>query len=453
MTKFTESRTRSRFCPPFSLDEVVNSKTAMLDKVEVELGDWLALGETDQIQAMLSDFTNSYINSSDGEILRLFRQRNIPENISQFKIDFSGAGKGRGGAIRPAPVMAGSFKSARQRPFNVNYSQTSAKPFCFDLSLNPTRYIQAQIPKKRPKLGAPELVGQTTLIMSPEQDWFSDEKCFLPATNLIVGGYEKYRFALSQSWEEHLKHYLSVLENNLSILLSETALENQVTVRRQYYASLKAVEFYWEFDSDSPINLVADLAPRLTSISLEHHTRDYPIGRNETESKGQSKRVSIALQKGVLLRVYAKTTKRVRFEVAFDKNGIESCTRRRTTNADDELFEWLQVLADAAAAHVNSIFALLKATERPFTDLARPHRLIHYICLSSDDPALSGALLDTLVHNGRIALVDGDPMKDAVGWLCRSGVLERLKPKNRVFVVTSRYRAALAHLSHPPKSQ
>src|SRR5690606_28503415 len=125
------------------------------------------------------------------------------------------------------------------------------------------------------------------------------------------------------------------------------------------------VETYWEFLADNPVSLVHDLAPYLNLLGAEYSDRRYPAGYRETRRDRNSPSVKVLLRPGVFLRLYAKTNRRVRFEITHDfrKERLRLASDvqvERRSSDPSRLRHWINACADDAAERLNDTLTFIQ---------------------------------------------------------------------------------------------
>jgi hypothetical protein len=217
--------------------------------------------------------------------------------------------------------------------------------------------------------------------------------------------------------------------------------------------NLRIVETYWEFASDDPTALVRELEPHLFDLggSAEARTFDYPHGERVAGRDHNARSVLVRLRPGVNLRVYAKTTGRIRFEIAHDLQKLSAARyMQHTGSSDTDLFEWLNTLAADAAAEVNATLEFVERRTFFPPNSLQPYNLVRRISEALADRATAEAALSLIVNNRAIRLGAGDPLRPMVEALVRHEVLTR--QDRATFVVTPLFRRAVAELRGQARS-
>lgn len=94
-------------------------------------------------------------------------------------------------------------------------------------------------------------------------------------------------------------------------------LDSAVSFRyRTPKCAFSRVETFWEFPSNDPIGAAIEIGAKLLHLTRGNPTtKAYPTEVKETSRVQNAPSFTIPLAQGVLLRLYAKTNKRIRFEI------------------------------------------------------------------------------------------------------------------------------------------
>ncbi|MFN0077811.1 MAG: hypothetical protein ACKVY0_15245 [Prosthecobacter sp.] len=165
---------------------------------------------------------------------------------------------------------------------------------------------------------------------------------------------------------EHLAHYLALITKEMDADLGRACKYAEAKLRRPAPScALSVVETMWEFPSDDPIGQTLEIGAKLMQlIQGKAVTKAYPYEVKETGRIHNAPSFSIPLAQGVKLRLYAKTTKRIRFEI------VQSGLRKELKKLRDEALGisdlWQEVAAGGhwlSPAHCspNELPMILKA--------------------------------------------------------------------------------------------
>ncbi|OYW74789.1 MAG: hypothetical protein B7Z37_16155 [Verrucomicrobia bacterium 12-59-8] len=154
--------------------------------------------------------------------------------------------------------------------------------------------------------------------------------------------------------------------------------------QQEEHYSLSMVETLWEFPSATPIQDVWDIGAKLMSLTKSGGTvKTYEVeAGNEVGVSEQPKEAgrvlnspcfSIPIAEGVRLKLYAKTNKRIRFEIVhtdLSKRRMELLQEAGIKSKEGE-YSWselpllIKALRQKAANHMNCIMEQLQKTQAP----------------------------------------------------------------------------------------
>jgi hypothetical protein len=346
-----------------------------------------------------------------------------------------------------AALISGAVKQTQWRFSKVSKQPGETMRITFATQLNLTRFIQAQRLKLRSRLDRPSVAAGYVLAIDPDLTWYTDEAPLIAATNLIIGPSQKYAFALKKKQSEHLSLYLSLISGMLDGVVSDAFVDEAATYEKFSAYALKEIELYWEFDSNNPIDYVEGIRQNVMGANANVSEVYYGIQNLQFDVQGQSPCLTIHITRDTKLKIYAKTNRRVRFEVTFKKDAINRAAERRTSKTLKELVGKLPRLAEEAAKRVNAFLQSIAAVPAPKSSFTSV-QLIHAIAKACKTAHESEAVIAALVTYGRLTIQNHDPLKDIVHSLKDRGVLRNLKPRSKVYVVTNHYDEPLLRLRH-----
>lgn len=387
--------------------------------------------------------------TSEGECIPLFTGDPFLSFKQRLNINFASA-KSDDKTADTSPLISGrlAYSDRYRRPEKLKNAKSS---FQFNTTLNLTRFVQAQKFKLRtPHIRPPHLLTPLALAIEADENWFKEEVPLKKATNLLIGPWTKYAYAMSRPLSRHLSRYLWLVDAVLDRALTNSSRDGLSRPLRTKYYSLQEIEFYWEFDCENPITYVSAALPKIRSASSRFFEGQVEIQRIEQTAsitEYQSPSIKAKIAKGTWLRCYAKTTRRVRFEIVLDSDIIGQLSNGQTATSRTELCSKVEVLANYSAKKLNPILGLLNGPPKPISTLSAI-RLLSEINLATGDPYLAEAIVGSLVVFDRVALYGNSPFKDAIHNLRDKGVLCTVVPKSRNYSVTPAYRSALDQLKH-----
>ncbi|MWB79378.1 hypothetical protein GLS40_15165 [Pseudooceanicola sp. 216_PA32_1] len=426
--------------PPYQ----VRAEDAFIDRLELTVGDWALYGSDDDVLAQLNRLRDAEIYDGDGEVIRLFRTFSTDRLSGKFDIRFASALNDDANTGK-SPLIAGRLeKSGRYRPHRRLVG--AGLQFGFACTLNLTRWVQAQQLKRYSRPDRPQILSDYVMAIAPDDSWYADERPLVQSTNLIIGPNRRYGYAKGHSLERHLANYIRAVSRLLTRSINDLPLDGQRAPERERYYSLREIEFYWEFEHDSPIQYVWNVIRPAISASSRSFVGGRDVDLPSAEVYAQSPNVKAQIAKATWLRVYAKTDQRVRFEIVLERGAIESCLGARSGNSLHSIAAMISPLRDVATNHLNAVLPHLNQTAT-MPSTATALRLLSEVQRACGNHHLAEAIVGALIVFGRVAPYNNDPMREAVNNLKEAGVLRPIRPRSRICVVTEEYRRPLEKLA------
>ena len=441
------------------------------DRIVIKVGDWEIEGTNDQITQFnrrLCSARNGRI--PDDELGWIF---NSPDGGVSGAYKFKIRDK-RSNVVGSPPLFKGFLKVYyRGSSTNSDGAVLIRKGLELTLTINPTRFASYQsvtqnqhdnpeewIPEVNMRLSRPDEfseVGDVTVRTRYRRDALDGSDNFLP---------ESHRNLLDDdSWMVQLRAYLNgvveEINNEFVRAAGQSNLEcNFNTMRRgrrltrlEPLYTFSECESYLEFHPPEGVNAVQfvhNLFPLLTQYR-RHRVDLYDVRSNNSESLDSSKSVSLNISEGIKLKVYAKTFDRVRFEFRFNLTKCsellhEGDSKARTTQEEEELIHWIQILNSLSAELLADFFEFIQnrqqvSSEEPAYLL--PFRIREVV----SDSTIAEGILTALVANGSITLRrTRDRYHRHINSLLRVGVLVRNGDDGnscRTFTVSEPFQHAL----------
>ena len=468
-----------RFSPSIRVTEA----EAKQDSIFLDMGDWFIQGIGNEIGAffdLLGPRPTTANETAWANILTV-----SPAHPSQIGKDFFGwifnrpagnldehteleltGGKGGRNTKAGSPLVKGLLRITKKEVFKPlsSFNEAQRRQIRLHLFLNPTRYLSHQsIPSNvfespdQWKLGEPQLQARPKekrkKIKSESRN--VEVETSLDGNDNVLLGKRALAFGKPKAWPIHLQRYLGAVENTIhrEFIRSKNAVRingSHAFDRSPFYA-LKKVETYFEFSHENPIRLVRLLQPLLGAVGLSNKSRDFKHGLSQVGFDSNSTRIEAKLRGGCTLRVYAKSTHRVRFEISHDlkKPSASKLLLAEgggyTTESRKELLDWFPRLARDATRRVNEILELIERdSSQAVNDSASSYELLGEIFGSIPNERRAKDFLKILVENGCIRVgTRGTDFLPEIRCLKRKGVLENTGETTRV---TPRYRLALDKL-------
>jgi hypothetical protein len=440
---------RSDFLLHLSENLQVTPEQAFIDRVQLTVGDWGLFGTKGNVCETFTQLRMQNVISAEGEELPLFIGDPITSFQQHLNIAFASPTNDEK-HTGVGPLVSGEiwYADRYRRPASLRRATSRVH---FKTSLNLTRFIQAQKFKLRTRTDRdPKLVWELALAIDPDESWYSNERPLVPATNVIIGPWTKFAYAKSKPLEQHFLEYLELLEELLSFSLTQATPEGVEAPLREAHYSLQEIEFYWEVDCDNPIPTVVGFLPKLRSIGSIIYEGVREIEPPTEISSGinmQSPSIKAKIAEGTWLKVYAKTNRRIRFEIELEAAIIGKRAGAQTADNRHVLSEKISPLARYASDKLNTFLPVLLAPPMPQSNVPAL-RLIHEIVRACDDPYLAETIIASLVAFGRVSNYRNPPLRDAISQLSskKNQVLKTIVPRSRNYVVVPEYEPALESL-------
>jgi len=211
--------------------------------------------------------------------------------------------------------------------------------------------------------------------------------------------------------------------------------------------NLTFVETYWEFYSDEPVGAVLAMQPLLESFSRRLvRAHDYTCTVEFEENRPSSRCLKLETRIGETLKIYAKTNRRIRFEISHQLQGNRGFRVPRgghTFPSIEGVLPLLQHFATVAAQRINQVFAHFG---RNASIPDSQHTVLSFICdvqAACKEPFTAHQILLLLVQDGslvcgKIPLEEAFP--NALRRLRYEGILQKA---NGRYSVTPPYTLAL----------
>jgi hypothetical protein len=221
----------------------------------------------------------------------------------------------------------------------------------------------------------------------------------------------------------------------------------QVDIAHQWRFNVCSIETYWEFLSSDPVGTVLALQPLLeTFASRSVIARDYRC-RLETIENSRSLRLETRL--GEAVKIYAKTNRRIRFEVMHRLRGGR-CFRINGGHTFDSEEQVIQLIEDLAAESRDKINELLDHFRMHRSVPAIQHSVLTFIANVQNacgDPDKALDVLRLLVNNRSLVVGNGialgPTLRRELRSMVRAGIL---KVSNRRYSVMPLYSQALERM-------
>jgi hypothetical protein len=332
-------------------------------------------------------------------------------------------------------------------------------------NLNPTRFVRYQHPGilRTGSLLAPDLFGNNEIGADGEiafdgsDNWIPDH----PA-----GIWQD--FTGKGQWPQRLTDYFSAVE---------TAMRGEMARRGRLSSTdntgtlsftpshepwvLRRVETYWEFANDAGPELMEMVDQAMRSFcALPYVRRAFARTRRGPEHARERETpnaivLSSTIAPGTRLVVYAKTNRRMRFEVRHDKEHLRHNDpverAMRSVDGVPGMVNALQLISEEAADVLNTF---LNHLERTLSDAVIPWQpsatdFLFRVAQYSKTAAANQVIVRSLMTEGAVSRTK--TLTPSINALLRAGVLERVANRqagqSTTFAPTPAYRAAVDYLA------
>lgn len=376
-------------------------------------------------------------------------------------------GRRRGGTLLllrtrqhlPAPLFAGELRGRKSR------RGVDQLGFNLEAKANLTRYVRHQDVNRARRgeraIAQPATLVETLFRRTPEANHdgkgefaLDDQDNWIPEAAVF--------HSFCSRWGDRQREYLSAIvyamDQELARVQSHSgAMGHPLAIRQADGSlSLKAVETYWEFGDDDPLSLVSRLEPKLKAYcegDFEQNTFweiSPRFSTGFTRERRLNCNVLVAkVAPGIKLVIYAKTNKRVRFEVRHDLRKVSQSRRlpQSCDSVDDAVGKMAAITADAVGV-CNRFLDYLRASRVLVACSPSPVEFL-YLCgkhaMSAGD---SEAIVSMLIANGCVVALK--PLAPSLRRMLAAGLLVRAVNEqggqSQMFNVAPTYRQALKRL-------
>jgi len=430
--------------PVFSYGLTVSPENAKQDKMEIGIEDGVFFGDAVEAERFLHLLGSPPEDQRDGPDLGPHgfffgrpdvRPSFLTQAIRRNKLTV-------GSQEFPAPLLSGNLELRR--------FQENAWRMKVQTSLNPTRFLRHQkLPPIIHPFRAPPSF-EVSLFKRTISQRDEEEFPLCGGDNWILGSHLQH-VASDAAWPGQVRKFIRAsTEAVVSDLNRAAGMVDTSQLVGPWKYNLHQVETYWEFASLTPLGTVLALEPMLRTFSRRPvRTRDYPCTVTVEEMEN-SRCLRLQTRAGEILKIYAKTNHRIRFEVFHHLSGDRGFRipgDRHTFGNIQGVFPLLQSLASIAAQRVNEVLRHFRRNagtpEHQFAALDLMLK-VQEACGSIE---AAHGLLDILVNNNSIIVEKGNAITcvfgNALRCLLRKGVFQNSHGR---YSVTPPYREALSSM-------
>lgn len=358
--------------------------------------------------------------------------------------------------VRRGPLFSGLLEA---RPQTGQATEERRWKLTARLALNPTRWLSHQRTSfgRQPSDALAEV--PVRLFEADEVLSFAEVE-LVGGNNVHIGTPRHLRLAAPERWmpslERHLDAVLAFLRQTIQLAANEAGgLELSFP---EIKATVKEVEVHWEFWNERPLQIMRDLASRVSTLAASSSTAWWQLtaeaqqalsanGSIEVGVADNSPRILLRTGKGTQLRIYAKTNKRVRFEVEFKCADVPfEFIGKRSNLSFQELMLFISNLRGHAAGRLNPVLTALIPDASTVISQRHVHELFSSIFRAAKDTESASRIVEMLIATGRVVTREG--LSEDVLRLRSRGILEMgaRQGQSRTYQVTAEYRDALERL-------
>lgn len=464
---------------PFSVSNRVEAREAKQDLVTIEYSDWaVASGEsriTDLFRALGEGPRTTRLSESsipnppaDYHLANLFARPPEREGFIH-KIELRSVLPERDAFAIPgarADEQEDASGVALFRGILKRQRDGSLLRLLAELQINPTRYAAYQptstaLPSA---WGRPRLFARRAMLRAPGEFVLGDPEGRDRFFDNVILSQRRMAFCAPDRWLLHVRRYWQTIREALGFQIAVAAnhlngardgegqSRLQIRLNQSSILKLRLVETYFEFAAEDPISLVHRLHRLLISYARESVVRGYVMRPPEALRDRNSPSVTLYLREGLSLRVYAKTNRRVRWEVVHDfrKNRLRASIpgiATITSSNPEQLFTWLEACAVSAAEEVNRVMEYLELHSgqengQPPIGVT-PYRLLRLISDAAESEDIAEFLLEALCEEQSVVMTNKAPFLSAARALVAAGVLRRTGVRSKVLVLAPEYQSVV----------
>ncbi|WP_420325232.1 hypothetical protein [Mameliella sp.] len=417
-----------------------------LDLVEVSVEGLRVCGDTAPTMVALETLNTIRVLSANGSV-RLFNQprrrrgtRPLTAKVRAEHVIVRGT--------KTAPVFSGRVVAKPVRLNEFLYGSNEAVDIKLDLNLNVARFVAAQI-FNGAGLFDPVAAQQPLKMAGPrEAIQTDDETMFGGDGNVLMGDERVYAYASFGGPITHLNRLMNEIVGLVLTFLSDSPhIENDRIEFVPRFALNKA-EWYVEFLTLDPRRQVKHLMPSLSRQGRSGNIYKRKLTGQVRTFGPHSLAMQIDLAEGIKQTTYAKTNRRIRFEVKYSRKCLGRLVGRRTQLSSSQFSDALDRLREYATRQLQQTFAELNKTVEPLGEQNTRDDLCIAIAFLSEDSHVAEEIIRSLRDIGRVTVRNGSELRPTITRLCNACVLRFVR--HSVYSVTASYEFALRELMTQP---
>jgi len=448
--------------PLFSPNQRVTQESGREDKVEIDIGTW-AITTTfagfENIRSLIAGppaLIRSVVEDDWHNFGYMFNRPSNPGPKRNPLIVRTNTLLGFNNCILWPPLLFAGKWSLAYTMWPGN--EPRSKETILQLLLNPTRFIRHQpIPRPLPPSNTPDWPSATLTTSYTELETHGEfsldgKDNWIPNDELFDA------WANPERWRRHLNNYIRGVAVAFHQEVERVVFSYGEFVFSEW-AKLRKVETYWEFATPEPIELVKSLIPHLSSYRAGNTSiRTFEATVEETVVNSIS--FHMRLNAKTALRLYAKTNRRVRFEIIQEdinhRELLDLPLRRRGERAvapQTSFNDILRVLAGLRARAADELNGVLEFLQQRITVVPSQRSAFSFlmsVAAALHDNEIAHTVVSLLIRHGRIVPRQaGTQIRDACIQLTDAGITA-YDSSSCVYDVTQEYRHALSILRGYP---
>ena len=370
-----------------------------IDRMEVEFGPWQLRGDIDGIFAGLCHARPTRFNLPDP--LQVFHHRVSETRTRVVKVvSRNRQGSGR----RPGPLFSGKLLARPGDHESISWVTAV-------IQMNPTRIAAYNIDAFRnPNVDLCLFADESVSDIRPEISLDGNDNV-LP--------FEAVQGMEIEDWISFAGRILTAIADVISCCLGHVVhvpgfedVETGSPYRHGHVtayhpqARIHTIECYAELSTLDPTSLVAACESYFRPLGRRSRMRNYVLDYPASDSNRNSRSLSTTLPNDKPLRLYAKTSRRIRIEVTYSRSVLRDIIQRprmvRLGNETD-LGEVLLPIMNDSRSEINRAFsALYSALETSSSRGRNVYELLHHIALATLNEETTRLIVSNLINNGYI---------------------------------------------------
>lgn len=345
--------------PSFSLDCPIKANEGMFDRLEVDYGPiLLGIDHLDQGQRFADHLS---IPPERRRMMDTGVRYGILFNRytgrQRFKVEIRKGSVHLYDGVAKRPLFGGRFTVLKSRAtaFSSGYAS---------MSLNPTRFLRYQKTRGMFLNGKSNLRNWPVVLFANATNPHGPDEFSFDGNDNWVPPFSYNRTA-QYGWSQPLlRRYLGGVIETLKneVLRAGSVLDAEPSLLDATF-NLKRAEIYWEFSDADPVATINQLLQRLGTISKKQTARNFGRFRGQD---GLCVIYGYRLASGIWLYVYAKTNKRIRFEIRYSlKKAAKTLKEGHASKSRTDLIRYLQRLRTDASIRLREFLAFLKDESMP----------------------------------------------------------------------------------------